>query len=159
MNDLDEVSLHIDAAPEVVWELVSDPTRMRLWSPSCRRCIWIGRTRGPVPGARFLGVNRRGIVILPTLNRVERVEYCREFAFRTTTHNTLWRYRLQPAGQGTLLTEQRDTSGTRAWMLRPLYTLLLGGYDNFHDELRAGMLTTLQRIKAAAESDANRCSR
>ncbi|MGH9050843.1 MAG: SRPBCC family protein [Acidimicrobiia bacterium] len=46
------VSLHVDAPPEKLYELVSDVTRMGEWSPECRRCEWIDGATGPAVGAR-----------------------------------------------------------------------------------------------------------
>lgn len=53
------VSRDIAASPEVVWELVSDITRIGDWSPECYRCEW---DAGQVPGlgATFTGYNRFG---------------------------------------------------------------------------------------------------
>jgi hypothetical protein len=53
------VSQDIAASPEVVWELVSDITRIGDWSTECYRCEW---DAGQVPGlgATFTGHNRFG---------------------------------------------------------------------------------------------------
>ncbi|MFR9731579.1 SRPBCC family protein [Saccharopolyspora sp. MS10] len=147
-TELDEVSLRIEATPEQVWDLISDITRMPEWSPALVRCRWRGRVREPVVGARFIGVNKPGI---PTPNRIERAERGREFAFRTTLHNTVWRYLLVPDGGGTTVTEQRDTSGTRHGMLWPLYQVV-GGRERLAQNFRDGMERTLQRLKEIAES-------
>ncbi len=149
---MDEVSIFIQAAPERVWELVSDVRRMGEWSPECFRCMWLGRRRGPVPGARFVGFNRRGFVCWPTLNRVEQAERGRSFLFLTTTSGVRWGYRMEPVDDGTELVEHRDTSHSKRWVVKPFAELLLGGEDRHADELRAGMRQTLERIKAAAEA-------
>ncbi|GAB2661591.1 SRPBCC family protein [Saccharopolyspora gloriosae] len=147
-TELDEVSLRIEATPEQVWDLLSDITRMPEWSPNLARCTWRGRVREPVAGARFIGFNKPGI---PTPNVVERAERGREFTFRTTLHNTVWRYLLTEDGTGTLVTEQRDTSRTKHGMLAPLYKLV-GGREKFAENFRTGMEQTLHRLKTAAES-------
>jgi len=148
-STLDEVSLRIDATPEMVWDLISDMTRMGQWSPECFRCVWLGRSRGP--GARFIGFNRRGPVVWATANKVEEAERGKVFSFRTTTNGTVWRYLLEPADKGTIVTEQRDTSGKRAWISDPFAAVLLGGRASHAEELRSGMRQTLERIKTAAE--------
>jgi hypothetical protein len=53
----DSASIDIAAAPERVYELVSDITRMGEWSPECRRCTWIRGASGPQVGARFIARN------------------------------------------------------------------------------------------------------
>jgi Polyketide cyclase / dehydrase and lipid transport len=51
----------VDASPEVVYDLVTDVTRMGEWSPECVGCAWIDGANDPVPGARFRGRNRHGL--------------------------------------------------------------------------------------------------
>ena len=148
----EEVSIRIDADPETVWALISDVSRMGQWSPECRRCIWRGSKRDV--GARFIGINRRGKVVWVTSNEVEKSEPGVSFAFRTTTNGVRWSYRLEADGAGTLLTERWDVSGQSEGQRKRTASfaqMMLGGYENHTEELRAGMLTTLQRIKDAAE--------
>ena len=97
MTDVDEVSLRIEAAPEKVWDLLADITRMPEWSPDLWRCSWRGKVREPVAGARFIGFNKTGF---PTPNVIESAERGREFSFRTTAHDTVWRYLPTPDGDG-----------------------------------------------------------
>ena len=40
----DEAAIAVAAAPERLWDLVTDVTQMGEWSPVCRRCEW---TMGP----------------------------------------------------------------------------------------------------------------
>ncbi|MGN9840958.1 NAD(P)-binding domain-containing protein [Nonomuraea sp. H19] len=148
----EEESIWIDAEPGLVWDLISDVTRMGEWSPECRRCIWRGAERGA--GARFIGINRRGWVVWVTSNEVEKAERGRSFAFRTTTNGVRWGYRLAPVDGGTLVTEQWDVSGQSAGQRKrtaSFANMMLGGYDGHTAELRDGMRKTLARIKAAAE--------
>ncbi|MEU9860950.1 NAD(P)-binding domain-containing protein [Streptomyces sp. NPDC047971] len=149
----EEVSIRIDASPEVVWDLISDVTRMGEWSPECRRCRWRGDKRGV--GAKFIGVNRRGWVAWITSNTVEQWERGRSFAFHTTTNGVRWGYRLERDGQGgTLVTEVWDVSGQSTGQRKRTASFansMLGGYENHTEELREGMRMTLERVKAAAE--------
>lgn len=150
----EEVSIRIDAAPEVVWDLISDVTRMGQWSPECRRCYWRGSKRGV--GARFIGINRRGRVFWITSNTVEQSERGKSFAFHTTTNGVRWGYRLERDGRGgTLLTEVWDVSGQNAGQRKRTASfaeMMLGGYENHTEELREGMRRTLERVKAEAEA-------
>jgi uncharacterized protein YndB with AHSA1/START domain len=143
---IDQVSVRIAASPESVWDMVSDVTRMGEWSPECYRCVWLGSKRGA--GGRFVGFNRRGIVRWPTTNVVDQAERGKVFSFRNV-NGTHWRYLMEPDGEGTRLTEQRDTAGTRWWLVKAFQPFV--GGSGHEDELRAGMRETLDRIKAAAE--------
>jgi len=63
MTDFPEkssASIEINAAPEVVWQLVADITRMGEWSPECWKAEWEDGTTGPAVGALFRGYNRAG---------------------------------------------------------------------------------------------------
>ncbi|MEY3619020.1 MAG: hypothetical protein RL726_1718, partial [Actinomycetota bacterium] len=54
------VSKEIAASPEVVWEMVSDLTRMGEWSPENKGGEWIKGATGPAVGASFKGRNSNG---------------------------------------------------------------------------------------------------
>lgn len=56
-----EAQIRIKAAPLMVYELISDITRMGDWSPECYRCDWLDAAT-TVDGARFRGHNRLGKV-------------------------------------------------------------------------------------------------
>jgi dimethylaniline monooxygenase (N-oxide forming) len=150
---VDRATVTIAATAETVWDMVADVTRMGEWSPECYACRWIGKRRGPVAGARFAGFNKRGRARWVTTNEVVEAERGRAFVFRTRETGVRWSYRFEPSadGAGTTLTETRDTSGARAWLVR-MAGPFVGGADSHADELRAGMRRTLERVKAAAEA-------
>jgi uncharacterized protein YndB with AHSA1/START domain len=150
---IDSVTVTVDAPAEVVWDMVADVTRMGEWSPECYSCHWVGRRREPVVGARFVGFNKRGWTRWFTTNEVEAADRGRAFAFRTRETGVRWGYRFEAdeAGGTTTLTETRDVSGARTWLIR-LTSPFVGGMGSHADELRDGMRKTLDRIKAAAES-------
>jgi uncharacterized protein YndB with AHSA1/START domain len=142
-------SVHIDAAPERVWEVVGDVARMPEWSPELRRLVVLGR--GPVAvGSTLLGLNRRGWVAWPTSSKVTRLEPGRAVAWRTRESGATWTYELEPADGGTRLTGRRDlpayTRGTS--LLGPV----IGGAAGHDRELAEGIRTTLERIKATLEA-------
>lgn len=139
------------APPERVWELVSDVTRIGEYSPETFEAEWLGDATDPGVGARFRGhVRRNGIgPVYWTICRVLACDPGREFAFgvefRGRVVNT-WRYVLQPAGDGTDVTESFELAPTTG--LR-IYWALLGwarGRTNHN-----GMRTTLERIKTQVE--------
>lgn len=147
------VTLHVDADPQHVWELVSDITRMGTYSPEVFEAEWLDGATGPAVGARYRGHvkrNERG----PTYWTVCKVTECVpgevfEFAvvMRDAVVNT-WRYEFAPgAGGGTDVTESfrlADNLFTKLW--RPL-----GGFLR-ENRNRRDMLRTLERVKAAAEA-------
>ncbi len=147
----DAVSLRIAARPQRCYELVSDVTQMGQLSPECTGGRWVGSVGGPAVGARFLGFNRRGLVRWFTVNRVVAADPGREFAFETRGSATRWRYRFEPDGDGTLVTESRAPTGPRPLGARVFAALLLGGLDAHDEELRDGMRATLQRLQGLAE--------
>ena len=149
-----EVSLHIDAPPDKVWDLVSDVTRIGEFSPETFEAKWTRGSTGPEVGASFKGhVKRNGVG--PTYWSPCQVTKCVpnevfEFAVGTDdiTFNT-WGYLLQPEYGGTRVTEY--------FRLEPklpmrLYWMLLGRLRGRTNE--RGMRTTLERMKAVVESEA-----
>ncbi|HEY1832018.1 MAG TPA: SRPBCC family protein [Acidimicrobiales bacterium] len=151
----DAVTVHIDASPQAIWDLVSDVTKIGRYSPETFEAVWVEPATGPAPGAQFRGHvkrNGRGPVYWTTCTVTES-EPGKVFEFGVGNKpehplNT-WRYEIAPAssGQGADVTESfRLASNTP---LR-LYWLVLGwsrGRTN-----REGMQTTLERIKAEVES-------
>ncbi len=73
----------------------------------------------------------------------------REFAFVTEEggrESTLWRYRLEPVGNGTRVTESYQVKWIPGW------ARLLDVPTNRYRELRDAMQHTLGRLKVAAET-------
>ena len=147
----DAVTVHMSAPPERVWDLVSDVTRIGRYSPETFEAEWLDGATGPAVGARFRGHvrrNGRGPVYWTTCT-VLASEPGREFAFgvgSSTKPLNTWRYRMEPSGDGTEVTESFELAPTP--LLR-LYWALLGwarGRTN-----RDGMRTTLERMKAEVE--------
>lgn len=148
----DEATLHIAASPERVWNIVTDIASMGQLSPECTGGMWLDGATGPQVGARFKGRNRRGIARWSTTNTVVTADPMREFAFETKQSGTCWRYRMQADDGGTLVTESRAAFAERPLVARVFTKLALGGVEEHDDELRAGMVATLQRLKAVAEA-------
>ncbi len=146
-----EVTVHMDATPERIWDLVSDVTKIGRYSPETFEAEWLDGATGPAVGARFRGhVKRNGWgPIYWTTCTVTECEPGRVFAFGVGSADkplNVWRYRLEPAGGGTDVTESFQL--TPVLPLR-IYWALLGwarGRTN-----REGMRATLERIKAEVE--------
>ncbi len=148
------VTVNMQASPDRVWELVSDVTQIGRYSPETFEAVWVDGATGPAVGAKFRGHvkrNGRGPVYWTTCTVVD-CEPGREFAFGVGNGErplNVWRYRLNPVGETTDVTESfelADTFGLR------LYWAVLGwarGKTNRDD-----MRTTLERMKAVVEADA-----
>ena len=120
-----EVSVHMDAAPDVVWDLVSDVTRIGEFSPETFEARWTRGATGPEVGAHFKGhVKRNGVgPTYWTLCKVTRCEPERLFEFSvgsgsTTVNN--WGYRLEPSGSGTTVTEYKFFAAARSMAGPPM---------------------------------------
>jgi hypothetical protein len=147
----DEVSVWMDAPPAEVWDLVTDVTRIGEFSPETFEARWARGSTGPEVGAYFKGhVKRNGVG--PTYWSLCRVTACEpeevfEFAVGPDEINVNnWGYRLEPRDGGTLVTEYFRLGSnlpTRA------YWLLLGPLRRRTN--KAGMRTTLERMKAVVE--------
>jgi hypothetical protein len=150
----DSVSIEITAPPELVYEFVSDITRMGEWSPECYDCRWAKDATGPAVGALFKAKNKggRGPAWFNT-PVVTVADPGSAFAFNRSgpgVGSYTWRYDLTPIPTGTRLTESFDAD-------RPLgkamtwITMKWTGSSDRDADLHEGMVTTLSRIKAAAE--------
>jgi hypothetical protein len=148
----DSVTVRMAAAPEQIWELVSDITNTGKFSPETFEAQWLGGATGPAVGVRFRGHvkrNGRGPTYWTTC-RILACEPGREFAFVVESAGrsiNTWRYEFRPADEGTDVTESFELANSPALKL---YWALFGwarGKTN-----RAGMRTTLERIKAVVEA-------
>ena len=147
----DSVTVHMTASPGKVWSLVSDVTKIGRYSPETFEAEWLDGASGPAVGARFRGhVKRNGKgPIYWTTCEVTACEPDREFAFGVLTRGRIlntWRYVLQPAGDGTDVTESFQL--TDALPMRVYWTLF--GWTRGRTN-RNGMRTTLERIKTEVE--------
>jgi len=145
-----EASIHVDAPPARVWEIVSDQRRMNEFSPETFRQKFFGDEIGL--GTRSLNINKRKGFFWPTASRITEFVPEKRIAFYVTGSSTFWSYDLEPNGGGTVVTERRDLKGGKRSILSKLTAATaLGGIEQHDIELKAGMEATLERIKAEAE--------
>ena len=115
MPDVIEVERTIAAAPQHLYELVSDLTRMGEWSPENRGGRWVGGATGPVVGARFRGRNRIRWRRWSTTCTVTEATPGEAFAFRVKAGPldvAEWSFRLRPADEsGSTHRRDADLSG------------------------------------------------
>lgn len=147
---MNEAVVTIDAAPERVWELVTDITRMGEWSPESTGGRWTGGATGPAVGARFTGSNARGIVRWRTHCRVVECERPSRFAFTVAENGMTWGWRLEAQGTGTTLTQWRERTTPTNVLVRALVATGVLGKDR-ETLMVDGMHRTLARLKAHAE--------
>ena len=145
------VTVQMAATPDVVWDLVSDVTRIGEFSPETFEARWTRGSTGPEVGAWFKGhVRRNGIgPVYWTLCRVTECTPGEDFGFVVVMKDTdlnHWRYRLRAVDGGTAVTESFELP---AKGFLKLYWAILGPLRGRTNE--RGMRQTLERIKAIAE--------
>lgn len=153
--DRDSSSITIDAPAEVVFDLVADIHQMARFSPELVSCRWLNGADRAAVGARFEAVNQvtGG---RPWKNRPVVIEYDRPHAFATSrtepfAGTLVWSYQLTSDGHTTQLTESYEVTkpiGRIGWLIIEAF----GGRDRRSD-LHRGILSTLDAIKATAESE------
>lgn len=104
-------SIHIDATPQQVWDVVAQIERTGEWSPVCRAAWWKAPATGLEVGAWFHGRNEADGKIWETESLVVSAEEPAEFAWLVMGNVVRWSYRLMPEGDGTSLTE--------SWAVQP----------------------------------------
>jgi len=147
-----EVSVRMSAPPSVVWDLVSDVTRIGEFSPETFEARWIRGATGPEAGAQFKGhVKRNGVG--PTYWTLCTVTVCepeRQFEWAVGSDSVTannWGYRLEPDGDGTRVTEYFRLE---PHVVMRFYWLVLGHLRGRTNE--NGMRTTLERMRAVVEA-------
>lgn len=146
------VTVQMAASPEIVWDLVSDVTRIGEFSPETFEAVWLGGATGPAVGAKFKGhVKRNGVgPIYWTVCKVTACEPLEHFQFavifRGETANR-WGYRLKAVEGGTEVTESYSLPSN---VVSKVYWTLAGRRRAKTNE--RGMRQTLERIQAIAEA-------
>jgi uncharacterized protein YndB with AHSA1/START domain len=142
----------IAAPPQVLYDLVSDVTRMGDWSPETTSCRWVGGAAGARVGARFRGSNRLGWRRWSTRCTVVEADPGARFSFDVDLPGlpiSRWTYEFLAEGQATRVRESW-TDRRPAWMDR-LSNPVMGIADrNAHN--RAGMEATLAALRRHAEA-------
>lgn len=97
-------SIHVEADPASVYAVVSDVTRTGEWSPTCQECWW-DEGQGPRAGAWFTGRNVVPEREWTTRSQVVVADPGAAFGWSVGPGRVVWTYRMEPSGDGTLLTE------------------------------------------------------
>jgi hypothetical protein len=100
-----EESVVVAAAPEVLFDLVTDIGRTGEWSPVCTGCWWDNPAEAGQVGAWFTGRNELPHRTWETRSKVVVADRPSEFAFQVGDGFVRWGYTFEPADAGTLVTE------------------------------------------------------
>lgn len=143
-------TVDIAAAPDVVWRILTDVTRVSEWSHECRKVRWLdGATRGGV-GVRFRGANEAGKFNWSRVCTITRFDQAAEFAFSTDGgiygDNTLWSFRLEAIPSGTRLTQAFQVLNMPKWFDRVIWNFLPA-----HRDRSAALASDLGRLAQLAE--------
>jgi hemerythrin-like domain-containing protein len=151
-----EVSLHVDAPPQRLYDLVAEVGSAPTRSQEVQACLWL---KGPPPGtvgSRFRGHNRAGLIRWSRVCEVITATRGEEFAFRTVPErldptrrdSSLWGYHFEPDGTGTRITHYYSlVQPPQPWLLT-LYGILMP----HHRDARPALRHTLEQLKAADEA-------
>jgi hypothetical protein len=156
--DSDSAEIVVAASAEHVYDLVADVTRTPEFSPEVVSVAWLDGATGPAVGARFEAVNQSSGRGKRWRNRpvVSVAERGREFAFRRTERfagTIVWRYRFEPVEGGTRVVESYEVERPVTRLGWFVIEKVFGDVDR-REALHTGMRTTLERLRAAAESGA-----
>ena len=142
-----------DAAPQRVWDLLTDLSRMPEWSPELVRMVPLKRG-GLRVGQWYLGVNKRKAVVWPTRSVVAVLEPGRRLAWDTKSSGARWIWEVEEvdAGARTRVIHRRPVPKRITVMSKLFAPAFLGGNVEHADELEQGMARTVAGLKAAAEA-------
>jgi uncharacterized protein YndB with AHSA1/START domain len=147
-----EAQITIGAAPQEIWDVVSDVTRVGEWSGECQGCEWVAPSTSAVPGARFRGKNRRGGFRWTRRNEVTVADPPHELRWRTLSafpylDSTDWCLRLVAVDGGTEVTES-----FRIVKMSKVMERFLSLAMSAHNDRSADLAGDLSRLKALVES-------
>jgi uncharacterized protein YndB with AHSA1/START domain len=157
-------SVVIDVDPATVYASISDPTQTGRWSPeNLGASLDDPSNRASYVGMTFVGRNRRGRMRWATRCRVTAADPASRFAFkveaigrhtpRLASSIATWEYDLEPAGDGTKVTETW-TDGRRGWpdALAKAFDKVATG-TTFAEFQTGNIRRTLDKLKATLEAE------
>ncbi|WP_181772867.1 SRPBCC family protein [Amycolatopsis pittospori] len=142
----------VDASPETVYRLVSDPVAMAECAEELREARWIRGATEAAVGNWFSGSNRNGWRRWVTHAEITEAEPGRRFAYRVRTPFFVpisrWEYDITPDGEGSRVTV---TNWLRVppWFIP--FAIFITGQPDRAGTNRANIATTLERMKARVE--------
>lgn len=152
-----ESSIVVDVPAAELWDIVADVTRIPEWSPVCHRVEWLDPTHDAVVGARFRGHNKLNGARWSRDCVITEADPGRVLAFSTMfkgQESTRWRYRLEPTGASTTVSEAYQVVLIPPWLR--LLRRLPGVVAKSERDTAWNVSTSLERLKAIAEGAAPR---
>ena len=149
-----QVEVVIGSPAAIVYDLLTDISRMAQWSPEVTSCHWVRGASVAQPGARFRGWSRKGWRRWSTLSVVTVAQRGSLFEWRVTFVGrpvATWRYAMIPNHERST-TVRETVLDERGAMLRRVSPYITGSRDR-RDRNNETMHVTLDRLKAAAEQD------
>ena len=147
-------SIQIDRSPTEVYDLVSDVTRTGEWSPICVGCEW-DEGDGPAVGAHFTGHNEVPGRTWSTRSEVVEADPGQAFAWQVGGGLVKWGYRIEPAGDGSQLTEWWEfTEAGRAYFAEKFGESADAEIADRTQAAHQGIPETLAAIRRIAEGSA-----
>lgn len=158
-------TVDIDAGADELYSLISDPTRMRDWSPENRGATVLNPAED---GAAFVGMsfdgrNQRGRAAWTTRCTVTAADPGRRFAFRVHTigvkkprlraANATWEYRFEPTPSGTTRVTETWSDDRGSWPdpLVAVFDRVVTSGKSFPEFQRINIRKTLDAFKRVAE--------
>ena len=143
------VTALIRADPATVYGLISDITKMNQFSPETVQTSWLDGATEARAGARFKGTNAIGSTRWSTKPMVTAADPGRRFAFAVPGRSgPTWTYQLVAVTGGTEVTESMRQNRPSPLLIRIIQRR--AGVVDRSAHLRQGMITTLDRLAAAA---------
>jgi uncharacterized protein YndB with AHSA1/START domain len=140
----------IDAPADVIFDLVTDITRMHEWSPETTEARWLGDAATAAVGAQFAGTNRLGKNSWTTKPTITALEPGRLFEFKVPGKSgPIWRYEFRAAGEQTEVVESAVQAKRSPAIIR--FFQRRAGVTDRAANLHQNMSTTLERLAVVAE--------
>lgn len=144
-------SITVARAPEDLYDMVADVTRMGEWSPICTACWW-DDGQGPSVGAWFTGRNEQPDRAWETRSKVVAADRGREFTFVVGGTYVRWSYTFAPVADGTTITESWEfLPDGIAFVEERFGTEASAQIADRADTAEAGIAATLAAVKRVAE--------
>ncbi len=145
-------SIFVACSPEMLYDMISEVSRMGEWSPICRACWWDDGA-GPRVGSWFTGRNETVDRTWETRSEVVAAEPGREFAFVVGNSLVRWGYTFSPTDGGTRLTESWEFLPAGIAMFRERFGDQAEAQIADRTQAAQGSIpVTLAAIKRAAEA-------
>ncbi|WIM86741.1 SRPBCC family protein [Candidatus Mycobacterium wuenschmannii] len=159
-------TVDIDATPESLYAMVSDPTRIPDWSPENRGATVLNPADDGAAfvGMTFEGRNKRGRAKWVTRCTVTDADPGRKFAFtvhaigvrtpRIKAPNASWEYLFEPIGEGTTRVTETWTDDRTSWPdpVVAVFDRIVTSGKTFPEFQRTNIRKTLDSLKRATEA-------